>query len=326
MQGLGYKEIAQYVRGEIGFEEAVELLKKNTRRFAKRQYTWFRSDERISWVDVDGRTATEVSEKLKELLLSMNRTQMNLQDTFLNQVRKDSIPVTIYLVSGVQLKGMVRGFDSFTVILETPGKSSQLVYKHAMASVVPARHVSLVPREDRGQRVATAAKAPHRRPRPKHRSKHGLRFVKMHGAGNDFVIIDGEKEAVADEYLPSLARSMCDRQLGIGGDGIILVLPSRLANFKMRMFNPDGSEAEMCGNGIRCFAKYIYDRKMHQDVVMTVETLGGIKTLKLNSVGGKVRTVRVDMGEPKLHALGDPNEGQQHQGHRRAAQGRRQEV
>jgi len=136
-----------------------------------------------------------------------------------------------------------------------------------------------------------------------------LRFVKMHGAGNDFVIIDGEKEAVVEEHLPSLARSMCDRQLGIGGDGIILVLPSRLANFKMRMFNPDGSEAEMCGNGIRCFAKYICDRKMHQDVVMTVETLGGIKTLKLNSVGGRVRTVRVDMGEPKLMRSEIPMKG-----------------
>ncbi len=79
----------------------------------------------------------------------MNRTQMNLQDTFLNQVRKDGIPVTIYLVSGVQLKGNVRGFDSFTLILETPGKPSQLVYKHAMASVVPARFVQLAPKDDR---------------------------------------------------------------------------------------------------------------------------------------------------------------------------------
>jgi len=79
----------------------------------------------------------------------MNKTQMNLQDTFLNQVRKENIPVTIYLVSGVQLKGMVRGFDSFTVVLETPGKPSQLVYKHAMASVVPMRFVQLAPREDR---------------------------------------------------------------------------------------------------------------------------------------------------------------------------------
>jgi len=90
----------------------------------------------------------------------MNRTQMNLQDTFLNQVRKDGIPVTIYLVSGVQLKGMVRGFDSFTVVLETPGKSNQLVYKHAMASVVPARHVSLMPKEDRGDQESEAAPAP----------------------------------------------------------------------------------------------------------------------------------------------------------------------
>lgn len=87
----------------------------------------------------------------------MNKTQMNLQDNFLNQVRKDNIPVTIYLVSGVQLKGHVRGFDSFTVVLESPGKPSQLVYKHAMASVVPARPVNTAPprddrdRDDRGR-------------------------------------------------------------------------------------------------------------------------------------------------------------------------------
>ncbi|MCL5104365.1 MAG: diaminopimelate epimerase [Armatimonadetes bacterium] len=127
-----------------------------------------------------------------------------------------------------------------------------------------------------------------------------MRFVKMHGAGNDFVVIDGAKENIAEEQLAAVARGACDRRLGIGGDGIILVLPSRVANFRMRMFNPDGSEAEMCGNGIRCFAKYLFDRKMHQDVVMTVETLGGVKTLKLNAAGGKIQTVRVDMGEPKL--------------------------
>lgn len=80
----------------------------------------------------------------------MNKAQMNLQDTFLNQCRKENIPVTIYLVSGVQLKGLVRGFDSFTVVLETPGKPSQLVYKHAMASVVPLKFVQLAPREERG--------------------------------------------------------------------------------------------------------------------------------------------------------------------------------
>ncbi|MCE5322297.1 RNA chaperone Hfq [bacterium] len=79
----------------------------------------------------------------------MNKAQMNLQDTFLNQVRKDNIPVTIYLTSGVQLKGLVRGFDSFTVVLETPGKPSQLVYKHAMASVVPLKFVQLAPKDER---------------------------------------------------------------------------------------------------------------------------------------------------------------------------------
>lgn len=127
-----------------------------------------------------------------------------------------------------------------------------------------------------------------------------MRFVKMHGAGNDFVVIDGTKEAIPEGHLPAVARCACDRHLGIGGDGIILVLPSRAANFRMRMLNPDGSEAEMCGNGIRCFAKYMFDRKMHQDVIMTVETLGGLKTLKINAAGGRVQTVRVDMGEPKL--------------------------
>ena len=127
-----------------------------------------------------------------------------------------------------------------------------------------------------------------------------MKFVKMHGAGNDFVVIDGAKEIIPEQQLPAVARHACDRQFGIGGDGIILVLPSRVANFRMRMFNPDGTEAEMCGNGIRVFAKYIFDRRMHLDVVMTVETLGGIKTLKLNATGGKVQTVRVDMGEPRL--------------------------
>jgi len=122
----------------------------------------------------------------------------------------------------------------------------------------------------------------------------------MHGAGNDFVVIDGAKEAFSEQQLPGLARRACDRNLGIGGDGIILVLPSRLANFRMRMLNPDGSEAEMCGNGIRCFAKYVFDHKMHTDPVLTVETLGGIKTVKLNTAGGKMLTARVDMGEPRL--------------------------
>lgn len=122
----------------------------------------------------------------------------------------------------------------------------------------------------------------------------------MHGAGNDFIVIDGAKDNIPEEYLPNVARHACDRNFGIGADGLILVLPSRTANFRMRIINSDGSEAEMCGNGVRVFAKYAFDRKMHSDPVMTIETLGGIKTLKLDSTGGKVRTARVDMGEPKL--------------------------
>lgn len=127
-----------------------------------------------------------------------------------------------------------------------------------------------------------------------------MKFVKMHGAGNDFVVIDGAAEKIEEAELPGLAIGACNRQFGIGSDGLILVLPSRIANTRMRMFNPDGSEAEMCGNGIRCFAKYLFDRKHHKDVVMTVETLGGVKTVKINAVGGLVQTVRVDMGEPGL--------------------------
>jgi len=122
----------------------------------------------------------------------------------------------------------------------------------------------------------------------------------MQGAGNDFVVVDGAKEQIPEDSLPGVAQRACDRHFGVGGDGLILVLSSRVANFRMRIFNSDGSEAEMCGNGIRCFAKYVFDRKMHEDVVMTVETLAGIKTLKLNAAGGKVQTVRVDMGEPRL--------------------------
>ncbi len=136
-----------------------------------------------------------------------------------------------------------------------------------------------------------------------------MKFVKMQGAGNDFVIIDCTKDAIAEEYLPVVARHACDRKFGIGADGIILVLPSRAANFRMRMFNPDGSEAEMCGNGIRCFARYIFERKMHPDVLMTVETGGGVKPLKLNAAGGRVRTVRVDMGEPRLARSDIPMRG-----------------
>lgn len=136
-----------------------------------------------------------------------------------------------------------------------------------------------------------------------------MKFVKMHGAGNDFIVIDCTSEVIPEEHLSAISWHACNRNMGIGADGLILVLPSRTANFRMRMINPDGSEAEMCGNGIRCFAKYVFDHKLHRDVLLTVETLGGIKTLKLNTAGGKVQTVRVDMGEPKLMRSEIPMKG-----------------
>ena len=127
-----------------------------------------------------------------------------------------------------------------------------------------------------------------------------MQFTKMHGIGNDFVVLDCLKSEIDETSLPDLARRLCDRRFGIGADGLILVLPSRVAHLRMRMFNPDGSEAEMCGNGIRCFAKYAYDRKHINSAQMSVETLAGVKSLKLSTQSGKVTSVTVDMGVPRL--------------------------
>lgn len=136
-----------------------------------------------------------------------------------------------------------------------------------------------------------------------------MKFTKMHGIGNDFVVLDCLASAPKDEQLPALSRRLNDRKFGIGGDGIILVLPSKTADLRMRMFNPDGSEAEMCGNGIRCFAKYVFERKMIDDTQLKVETGAGIKALKLLTRGGKVEGVRVDMGQPRLKRSEIPMRG-----------------
>jgi diaminopimelate epimerase len=122
----------------------------------------------------------------------------------------------------------------------------------------------------------------------------------MQGIGNDFVMMNCLMETLPEKEIASISRKVNDRKFGVGGDGLILVLPSKLADFKMRMFNPDGSEAEMCGNGIRCFAKYVFDRKLITDPQVKVETLAGVKLLKLLTRGGKVEAVRVDMGQPRL--------------------------
>ena len=128
-----------------------------------------------------------------------------------------------------------------------------------------------------------------------------IKFTKMHGLGNDYVYIDcTAKTGQKIENESSLARFVSDRHFGVGSDGLILICDSDVADFKMRMFNYDGSEAEMCGNGIRCVGKYVYDKGMINRDLITIETLAGIKVLKLNVVNGKVETVRVDMGEPVL--------------------------
>lgn len=127
-----------------------------------------------------------------------------------------------------------------------------------------------------------------------------IKFTKMHGLGNDYVYIDAIHQKIEDEE--NLARFVSDRHFGIGSDGLILICESSVADFKMRMFNADGSEAEMCGNGIRCVGKFVYDKGLTNKEVVTIETLAGIKTLKLNVKDGKVKTARVDMGEPILES------------------------
>lgn len=125
-----------------------------------------------------------------------------------------------------------------------------------------------------------------------------IKFTKMHGLGNDYVYMDAINQHI--ENQSSLAKFVSDRHFGIGSDGLILICKSDVADFKMKMFNSDGSEAEMCGNGIRCVGKFVYDKGLTDKTIITIETLAGIKTLQLNIKEGKVETVRVDMGEPIL--------------------------
>lgn len=118
----------------------------------------------------------------------------------------------------------------------------------------------------------------------------------MHGLGNDYIYIDAINQKI--ENRNELAKKISDRHFGIGSDGMILICKSETADFKMEMYNSDGSQAEMCGNGIRCIGKFLYDNKLTKKTIVTIETLAGIKTLKLFIKEGKVDTVKVDMGEP----------------------------
>lgn len=125
-----------------------------------------------------------------------------------------------------------------------------------------------------------------------------MKFTKMHGCGNDYVYVDCTKEVIPN--LSETAIRVSDRHFGIGSDGLILIKASDVADFEMDMYNADGSRGKMCGNGIRCVAKYVYDHGLTDKTTITVNTLSGIKTLKLTVEDGKVSKVRVDMGEPEL--------------------------
>lgn len=129
-----------------------------------------------------------------------------------------------------------------------------------------------------------------------------MKFSKMHGAGNDYIYVNGFQEQI--DNPEELSIKLSHRNFGIGSDGLIIILPSTVADFRMRMFNNDGSEGKMCGNGTRCVGKYVYDNKLTDKTSITLETLGGIKKLDFTIVDGKVDSVLVDMGkailDPKL--------------------------
>jgi diaminopimelate epimerase len=128
-----------------------------------------------------------------------------------------------------------------------------------------------------------------------------MRFTKMHGIGNDYIYLDCITNAPPRDPV-SLAKAMSDRHFGVGSDGLILICPSERADVRMRMFNADGSEAEMCGNGIRCVAKYVYDHGLVKKSRLSIETGRGELTLELHIANGKVERVTVDMGRPILEA------------------------
>lgn len=132
-----------------------------------------------------------------------------------------------------------------------------------------------------------------------------MRFTKMHGAGNDYIYVSCFDQP-CPENVPELARAVSDRHRGIGADGLILICPSEVADARMRMWNADGSEAEMCGNGIRCVAKYVYERGIARRNELCIETGRGILSLQLEVKSGRVERVRVNMGQPILDASAIP--------------------
>ena len=137
-----------------------------------------------------------------------------------------------------------------------------------------------------------------------------LKFTKMHGLGNDYVYMDAINQNI--ENREELARFVSDRHFGIGSDGLILICSSEVADFKMQMFNSDGTEAEMCGNGIRCVGKFVYDKGLTNKTTISIETLAGIKVLEMKEEQGKIKLVKVDMGEPILEPEKIPVKSNEH--------------
>ena len=134
-----------------------------------------------------------------------------------------------------------------------------------------------------------------------------ITYTKMHGLGNDYLFIETEKNQCGD--WPELSRQMSHRHLGAGADGIILIMPDEAQDFRMRIFNADGSEAGTCGNGIRCFAKYVYERGMTDKTEFVIDTLGGPNGVSLSVDSGEVVFVRSNMGAPKFERSEIPMEG-----------------
>jgi len=136
-----------------------------------------------------------------------------------------------------------------------------------------------------------------------------MRFWKMHGLGNDYIVVDNKEEKINGKQAAELAKRLCERRLSVGADSLLLAYSSKAADVKMRVFNADGSEAEMCGNGIRCFAKYCYENGIVKKKEFSVETLSGIKNVWLTLRQGEVSVVKVDMGSPSWERSSLPMTG-----------------
>ena len=137
-----------------------------------------------------------------------------------------------------------------------------------------------------------------------------MRFWKMHGLGNDYIVIDNRDQKISDTHAAELAKRLCERRFSVGADGLLLVCNSTIADVKMRIFNADGSEAEMCGNGIRCFSKYCYENDIAKKSEFAIETLSGVKHVWLTVKDNEVQTVKVDMGAPNWERASLPMVGE----------------